>query len=108
MAQFFWTQLPLSCMADGYSRYRFQYFQSSAFSRTLRFDLLLRPVDEETYRHHAPLRDFLFFFARTICSTRVRATLGRLFDWNCASLFCWLFDAEGGGGVGLHGAAAGN
>jgi hypothetical protein len=31
MAQFFWTQLPLSCMADGYSRYRFQYFHFTGY-----------------------------------------------------------------------------
>jgi hypothetical protein len=35
MAQFFWTQLPLSCMADGYSRYRFQYFHFTGVNQTL-------------------------------------------------------------------------
>ena len=36
LAQFFWTQLLLSCMADGYSRYRHQYFTLpiTAFGRS--------------------------------------------------------------------------
>ena len=79
----------------------------SRFIRTLRFDLSLRRLGEETSRHHAALRK-RFPFDRTICFTRVRATIRRLFDWNCGSLFRWLFDAEGRGGVCLHGATAGN